>query len=326
MLLLVIALLVALMYFATRQSRSVVSATSPVEDPDSSYKPEGSGTPPLQSPEDRPYIQLVSDSPYNHSGSSHTVSDQPVQLVDFSSELQWDDPENTSQILSGPMGGERESSNDREEILGCRRLYTVLIVYKPCTGPIESPEKLQSLILADKLNRFGAQDIRPTCIDMVSVRQQPLRYLESTAPTVDAVLCVWTKEFREDWDNHAPFAQVLRRAIEVKEIKDRDISNFASLLLEEDDVDYIPDTLRMNPHFRIDDLQKIAAFVQDVPIPVHIRRRRHSGTSSGSSRVLSRDRPVRPVTVEVTLDTVSPPTSPPRELDAAPQKLEEPQH
>lgn len=183
------------------------------------------------------------------------------------------DSENTSQILSRGECGHREGGmvetpSEIELFLGePGRVFNVLIVYPPCPGWVEeSREMTLALHLASQLR--GYEGINPTCLDMVSMRNRPCVWLENATLTADAVLCMWTKQFREDWDSHSPFAQTLKTMITAKKIKKQSYSNIGSILLRESDKQYIPDVLIVNPDFKLHEIGKIVRFIKDMPLCV----------------------------------------------------------
>lgn len=163
---------------------------------------------------------------------------------------------------SGAKGEAEPTSEGEEELLNTHKAFNplnVLIVYA-----LETPEKnyIRSKLVAG-LDEY--EDINPICYDLVSLRNEPSYWLETTIPHVDAVLCVCTDKFRQDWDDCSSFIGMLNTVICAKRSKKESYSNFAAVLLKERDVAFVPGLLARNQKLMIDHLDNIAAFVKDIP-------------------------------------------------------------
>lgn len=153
----------------------------------------------------------------------------------------------------------RGSSSEPEEIIVNLR---ALVMY-PLLTPLK--DTILSKLVAP-LNEF--KGIEPVSYDLVSVRQVPFTWAQQEIASADAVLCVWTKQFKRDWERRSTIINALETAIMAKICRDEKCEKFATILLDESDRQFIPDLLAVNRVFTINDIHTIAAFVKDIPMSV----------------------------------------------------------
>lgn len=156
----------------------------------------------------------------------------------------------------------RGSSSEREPEEIIVKNLRALVVY-----PLQTPLKDTILSkLVAPLNEF--KGIEPVSYDLVSVRHVPFTWAQQEIASADAVLCVWTKQFKRDWERRSTIINALETAIMAKICRDEKCEKFATILLDESDRQFIPDLLAVNRVFTINDIHMIAAFVKDIPMSV----------------------------------------------------------
>lgn len=156
----------------------------------------------------------------------------------------------------------RGSSSEREPEEIIVKNLRALVVY-----PLQTPLKDTILSkLVAPLNEF--KGIEPISYDLVSVRHVPFTWAQQEIASADAVLCVWTKQFKRDWERRSTIINALETAIMAKICRDEKCEKFATILLDESDRQFIPDLLAVNRVFTINDIHMIAAFVKDIPMSV----------------------------------------------------------
>ena len=175
--------------------------------------------------------------------------------------------ETTSVMCSDEVSGnyERESTSEGEMVLDDPRPHRVMIVYHPSLGVLHS----QELQLVHDLNY---PDIDPICLATKSPRIEPTTWLEKVSPTVDAILCIWSKQLRGDWDKNTHFTEALKTVVRLRK------KITASVILQDGDKQYVPEMLTFNSCFDISQTREMGAFVKDIPLCVLKEKRKTTQT------------------------------------------------
>ena len=172
-------------------------------------------------------------------------------------------------LINAPAATDNPSDTDSQTTIDLsQKKYKALVVFSPRTMPESADEIRKNLV--GGLHLFYS-DIKPLCYDFVSLRNQPFVWLQDEEPKADAVLCVCTKEFQEEWEGFEKgfhFIQALKNIIRSKQFSKEGYSKFASVLLKPEDEEFIPDLLRVKQHFMINDLNSIAGFIKNMPTHV----------------------------------------------------------
>ena len=159
---------------------------------------------------------------------------------------------------------EESSEAESESVLTCSKESRVLFVYS-----LNIPESVKKDILSNLVQRLTAMyHIKPVCCDIVSMRENPSKWLLDEVPKADVVLCVLTQNFVQDWEAESTIIGILKMIIVAKVLKKEPFSNFASVILHEDHKKLIPDLLQQKAMFTIDNLPGIGRFIKDIPLCV----------------------------------------------------------
>ena len=155
------------------------------------------------------------------------------------------------------------SSSDKEKLI-----YRALVVYSLGTDENVVEDILSNLVLG---LHSKWQDIEVSCHDLLNKQIKPCWWLEKEVTKVNAVLCVCTEEFKNDWENpgkeqnDSSLIQVLKTYIDARRVLNQKYSKFGNILLKPSDKKLIPDPLQLNQNFNITDLDNITSFIKNKP-------------------------------------------------------------